>query len=61
VDQNNFWKILKEMGVPDRLTSLLKNLHAGQDATVRMEHGTMGWFQIEKGIPQSCYLATLFI
>ena len=47
-------KILKKMGVPDHLTCLLKNLHAGQDATVRTGYGTMNWFQIEKGIPQSC-------
>ena len=46
------WKILKEMGIPDHLTGLLKNLYAGQEATVRTGHGTMDWFQIEKGVCQ---------
>ena len=52
VDHNKLWKILKEMGIPDRLTCLLRNLHAGQEATVRTGHGTMDWFQIGKGVCQ---------
>ena len=51
------WKILKEMGIPDHLTCLLKNLYAGQEATVRTEHGTTDWFQIEKGVRQGCMLS----
>ena len=55
------WKILKEMGIPDHLTCLLRNLYAGQEATVRTRHGTMDWFQIGKGVPQGCILlACLF-
>ena len=46
------WKILKEVGIPDHFTCLLKNLYAGQEATVRTGHGTMDWFQIEKGVCQ---------
>ena len=46
------WKILKEMGIPDHLTCLLRNLYAGQEATVRTEHGTADWFQIGKGVHQ---------
>ena len=56
VDHNKLWKILQEMGIPDRLTSLLRNLYAGQEATVRTEHGTTDWFQIGKGIHQGCIL-----
>ena len=56
VDHNKLWKILKEMGVPDHLTCLLRNLYAGQEATVRTEHGTTGWFQIQKGVCQGCVL-----
>ena len=52
VDHNKLWKILKEMGIPDRLTCLLRNLHAGQEATVRTRHGTTDWFQIGKGVCQ---------
>ena len=52
VDHNKPWKILEEMGVPDHLTCLLRNLHAGQEATVRTEHETMEWFQIGKGVHQ---------
>ena len=48
------WKILKEMGIPDHLTCLLRNLHAGQEATVRNGHGTTDWFQIGKGVGQGC-------
>ena len=51
------WKILKEMGIPDHLTCLLKNLYAGQEATVRTGHGTTDWFQIGKGVCQSCILS----
>ena len=51
------WKILKEMGIPDHLTCLLKNLYAGQVATVRTEHGTTDWFQIGKGVHQGCVLS----
>ena len=48
VDHNKLWKIQKEIGIPDHLTCLLRNLYAGQEATVRTEHGTTDWFQIEK-------------
>ena len=51
VDHNKLWKILKEMGIPDHLTCLLRNLYAGQEATVRNEHGKTDWFQIGKGVP----------
>ena len=54
VDHNKLWKILKEMGIPDYLTCLLKNLYAGQEATVRTGHGTTDWFQIGKGVCQGC-------
>ena len=54
VDHNKLWKILKEMGAPDHLTCLLRNLFAGQEATVRTGHGTTDWFQIEKGVRQGC-------
>ena len=50
VDHNKLWKILKDMGIPDHLTCLLRNLYAGQEATVRIRHGTMDWFQIGKGV-----------
>ena len=50
VDHNKLWKILKEMGIPDHLTCLLRNLYAGQEATVRSGHGTRDWFQIGKGV-----------
>ena len=52
VDHNNLWKILKEMGIPDHLTCLLRKLYAGQEATVRTGHGTTDWFQIGKGVCQ---------
>ena len=52
VDHNKLWKILKEMGIPDHLTCLLRNLSAGQEATVRTGHGTTDWFQIRKGLRQ---------
>ena len=51
------WKILKEMGIQDHLTCLLRNLHAGQEATVRTGHGTTDWFQIGKGVCQGCILS----
>ena len=54
VDHNKLWKILKEMGIPDHLTCLLKNLYAGQEATVRTGHGTTDWIQIGKGVCQGC-------
>ena len=57
VDHNTLWKILKEMGIPDHLTCLLRNLYAGQEATVRTGHGTTDWFQIGNGICQGCILS----
>ena len=57
VDHNKLWKILKEMGIPDPLTCLLRNLYAGQEATVRTAHGTRDWFQIGKGVHQGCLLS----
>ena len=57
MDHNKLWKILKEMGIPDHLTCLLRNLYAGQEATVRTGHGTTDWFQIGKGIYQDCILS----
>ena len=57
VDHNKLWKILKEMGTPDHLTCLLRNLFAGQEATVRSGHGTMDWFQTGKGAHQGCILS----
>ena len=56
VDHNKLWKILKEMGIPDHLTCLLRNLYAGQEATVRTGHGTTDGFQIGKGVCQGCIL-----
>ena len=58
VDHNKLWKILKEMGIPDHLTCLLRNLYAGQEATVRTGHGTTDWFQFGKGVPQGCILSS---
>ena len=57
MDHNKLWKILKEMGIPDYLTCLLRNPYAGQEATVRMGHGTTDWFQIGKGVCQDCILS----
>ena len=57
VDHNQLWKILKEMGIPDPLICLLRNLYAGQEATVRTGHGTTDWFQIGKGVHQGCTLS----
>ena len=56
-DHNKLWEILKEMGIPDHLTCLLRNLYAGQEATVRTGHGTADWFQIGKGVHQGCILS----
>ena len=57
VDHNKLWKILKEAGVPDHLTCLLRNLYAGQEATVRTGHRPTDWFQIGKGVHQGCILS----
>ena len=57
VDHNKLWKILREMGISDHLTCLLRNLYAGQEATVRTGHGTTDWFQIGKGVCQGCILS----
>ena len=57
VDHNKLWKILKEIRIADHLTCLLRNLYAGQEATVRTGHGTTNWFQIEKGVCQDCMLS----
>ena len=57
VDHNKLWKILKAMGMPNHLTCLLRNLYAGQKATVRTGHGTTDWFQIGKGVHQGCILS----
>ena len=55
-DHNKLWKILREMGIPDHPTCLLRNLYVGQEATVRTGHGTTDWFQIGKGVHQGCIL-----
>ena len=61
VDHNKLWKILREMGIPDHLTCLLRNPYAGQEATVRIEHGTTELFQVGKGVHQGCiFLPCLF-
>ena len=57
MDDNKLWKIMKEMGIPDHLTCLLRNLYAGQEATVRAGHETTDWFQTEKRIRQVCILS----
>ena len=57
VDHNKLWKILKEMGIPDHLTCLLRNLYTGQEATVRTGHGATDWFQKGKGVRQGCILS----
>ena len=57
MDHNKLWKILKEMRIPDHLTCLLRNLYAGQEATVRTGHGRTDWFQIGKGVHQGCILS----
>ena len=58
MDHHKQWKILKEMGSPDHLTCLLRNLYANQEATVRTGHGTTDWFQIGKGVHQGCILSS---
>ena len=58
VDHNKLWEILKEIGIPEHLTFLLRNLYAGQEATVRSGHGTTDWFQIRKGVCQGCILSS---
>ena len=57
VDHNKLWKVLKEIGIPDHLTCLLRNLYAGQEATIRTRHETTDWFQIRKGVRQGCILS----
>ena len=57
MDHNKLWKILQEIGIPDHLTCLLRNLYAGQEAIVRTRHGTTDWFQIGKGVQQGCILS----
>ena len=61
VDHNKLWKILKEMGIPDHITCLLRNLYEGQEATVRTGHGTMDWFQIGKGVHKGCILSPFLL
>ena len=61
VDHNKLWKILQELGIPDHLICLLRNLYAGQEATVRTGHGTTDWFQIGKGVMTRLYIVTLLI
>ena len=61
VDHHKLWKILQEMGIPDHLISLLRNLYAGQEATVRTGHGTMDWFQIGKEVHQGCVLSPAYL
>ena len=61
VDHNKLWKILKEMGIPDHLTHLLRNLYVGQEATVRTGHGTTDWFQIGKGVRQGLYCLPVYL
>ena len=57
MDHHKLWKILKEVGIPDHLTCLLRNVYAGQEAAVRTGHETTDWFQIEKGVRQGCILS----
>ena len=61
VDHNTLWKILQEMGIPDHFTCPLRNLYAGQEATVRTGHGTTNWFQIGKGVHQGCILSSCYL
>ena len=61
MDHNKLWKIIQEMGIPDHLTCLLRNLHAGQEATVRTGHGTTDWFQIVKGVHQGYILSSCLV
>ena len=61
VDHHKLWKLLKEIGIPDHLTCLLRNLYAGQEATVRIEDGTKDWFQIGRGVYQGCILSPAYL
>ena len=61
VAHNKLWKIFKEMGIPDHLNCLLRNLHADQEATVRTRHGTTDCFKIGKGVPQGCILSSVYL
>ena len=61
MDHNKLWKILQEMGIPHHLTIVLRNMYAGQEATVRTGHGTTDWFQIGKGVCQCCILSPYFL
>ena len=61
VDHNKLWKILKEMGIPDHLICLLRNLYAGQEAAVRSGHGTTDWFQIGKGVIKAVYCHPVYL
>ena len=61
MDQHKLWKILKEMRISDHLACLLRNLYAGQEATVRTGHGTINWFQIGKGVHQGCVLSSCLL
>ena len=61
VDHSELWKILKEMGIPEHLTCLLRNLYAGQEATLRPERGTTEWFQKGKGVCQGCILSPVYL
>ena len=61
VDHNKLWKILKEMGIPDHLTCLLRHLYVGQEATVRTGHGATDWFQVGKGVCQGCILSPAYL
>ena len=61
VDQNKLWRILKEMGIPNPLTCLLRNVYAGQEATIRIRHGKTDWLKIEKGMCQGCILSPAYL
>ena len=61
VDHNKLWKILKDVGIPDHRTCLLRNLYSGQEATIRTAHGTMEWFQTGKAVHESCMLSTCYL
>ena len=61
MEHNKLWKILQEMGIPDHLTCLLRNLYAGQEATVRTGHRTIDWFQVGKGVRQGCILSPAYL
>ena len=61
VNHNKLWRILKEMGIPDHLICLLRNLYAGQEASVRTGHGTTDWFEIGKGVHQGCILHSAYL